>query len=214
MPTLDKGTLKVLREDIDAALAPIIKKHGLTSLRAANATFDPAGGSFKFNLEGIVGGGRTPDASRYENSRMPWWPELGAELMGNPGSEITGMTRGGKVTFRKSDGKEYTMRDRAALDRLYPPKGPEADAKFANAKVDPPPPSTGATLIKAVKAVRPTVERLAARWQDEHEYESWDEYISVARKACTENGAEFVKLTKSPFALTLKVGTTEWRITA
>lgn len=41
------------------------------------------------------------------------------------------------------------------------------------------------------------------RWQDEHEYEDFQDYINRAKKALPED-FEFVKMTKRPFAITFK----------
>jgi len=67
MTTIDKPLLKTLREEINAALAEVAKKHGLT-IAAGNASYDPSGtATFKLNIAAIADNGKaiTPEAVRF-----------------------------------------------------------------------------------------------------------------------------------------------------
>ena len=64
--------------------------------------------------------------------------------------------------------------------------------------------------------VEPTFRSLYERWQDEKEYEDFAEYREVMKKLITEHGAEFLDMTKRPFAFkyTLNGEKFELRMTA
>lgn len=57
-----------------------------------------------------------------------------------------------------------------------------------------------------------TLDILAVRWADEQEYEDFDEYIKKMDATLTRYGVKFVKLTKRPFAVTMVVGKTTFRV--
>ena len=113
--TIDKTFVKSIRTDIDAALASVEKKFGVT-LRCGNATFDPTG-SFKFNLEGTAASGKTKEHARFDRS---------AQLLGVPKKwKVGDMFEHGRRAFKLVglnstgtkllidgcfDGKSYQMR--------------------------------------------------------------------------------------------------------
>lgn len=43
------------------------------------------------------------------------------------------------------------------------------------------------------------------RWEDEKQYEDFADYITVVKKMCEDNGAEFLKMSKRPFQVTFKL---------
>lgn len=61
--TITKELLKTLRVDMDAALAAVAEKHGV-SLKVGNCTF--SADTFTFKVEGIAEGGVTKEAAYYE----------------------------------------------------------------------------------------------------------------------------------------------------
>lgn len=104
---MDKNLLQQIRVDMNAALTAVAKKHGLKQLTAGNCSFDPAG-CFTFKVDGVTGSGLSKTGALYENMRSTYGlPPLGTiwnDLNGS--NEITGMTTGGKVIFRRGI-KEY-----------------------------------------------------------------------------------------------------------
>lgn len=134
---LDRDFLQVIRKDVTIALGEIAQRHGLKQLELGNITFDPAAGTFRGKLEGMVRGGVSEDAQRYE-ARRRWthckhYPPLGTMMPGDKSMAITGMTRGGKIVLTDPAGKEYTLR-LAAFDRAFPMPRESADKLFANGK--------------------------------------------------------------------------------
>jgi hypothetical protein len=55
----------------------------------------------------------------------------------------------------------------------------------------------------AFRAAIPTLEMLASRWRDEHEYEDINEYQKVLQKALP--ALTIVKMTKRPFGCIIEV---------
>lgn len=111
---LTKDKLREMRQAIDAALEPIAKANGLERLITGNCSYDGRGGSFTFKLEGLIGGGKSKEAQRYEYMVIPGvsnpLPPLGWEFE-NSGQRyrITGAnSTGSKVTVERiSDGKGF-----------------------------------------------------------------------------------------------------------
>ena len=103
---ITKDLLRSFRADLDAALAPLTKKYGLSSLKAGSATYS-AGGTFTMKVEGLADGGIDKDAERY-NANRSWLelPPLGTKFLVR-GSEdtIIGLTKGTKVITKRGEKK-------------------------------------------------------------------------------------------------------------
>ena len=104
-----KDAIAQLRIDINAALADVAKKHGLSKLQATNAKY--TADSCTFTLEAIKEGGKSKEAARYEaNAAMLGLPPLGTEVFTGADTFIpTGLnTTGSKViVIKKSNNKSY-----------------------------------------------------------------------------------------------------------
>lgn len=106
-----KNAIPQLRIDINAALAEVAKKHGLSKLQATNAKY--TSDSCTFTVEAIMEGGLSKEAARYDANRgILGLPPLGTEI--NAGRDIwipTGInTTGSKVIATKKDnGKSYLV---------------------------------------------------------------------------------------------------------
>lgn len=108
--------LRALRSDINAALAPLATKYGLTKLAAGNASY--SAGAFTMKLEGLATGGLTKEEQRYDKHRatgwqMQWLPARGAAVLyGGDQFTATGInSTGTKVigTFAKRPGKSFIV---------------------------------------------------------------------------------------------------------
>jgi hypothetical protein len=119
MTTLDRDLLKAVRASMDAALLEVARKHGLTSLKAGNASFDPSAGSFHFKVEGVVEGAKGKDASRYEMAARfdKALPPLGVAFKsGSRVYTLTGMnSTGSKFTVLRDDDKPFLFKRDQAL---------------------------------------------------------------------------------------------------
>lgn len=62
------------------------------------------------------------------------------------------------------------------------------------------------------KTMAQAVDYLCGRWDDEHEFEDFKEYIAHAKKVCEDCGAEFVKLIEDPFTCTFKFEGAEYTV--
>jgi len=70
-------------------------------------------------------------------------------------------------------------------------------------------PTTPADLLRINQMfdkVAPTLDSLAARWQDESEYEDINEYGEAIQKLLPE-GLTFIKMSKRPFGFLFSLGT-------
>lgn len=137
---LNPALLDAIRKDLAPALAEVAKRNGLAELKLGKITYDPAAGTFGGKLSGIIDGGMTEDAARYERTRKGWgckhYPELGTAMPGGRPMKITGMTRGGKITLVDPAGKAWTI-GHAAFERAFPMPKADADKLFGNARVTP-----------------------------------------------------------------------------
>ena len=110
---LNNEVLKAMRKDIDLALKPVADKYGLASLFAGNVTYSSEGGNFTFKLAGMVGGGKSPEAERYETlARFDQsLPSLGTTFkIGKYSYTITGANTGSKAICTRTDnGKNYLV---------------------------------------------------------------------------------------------------------
>lgn len=110
--------LKTLRPEIDAALAAIAKKHGLGSLTAGKATYDPTAGHFAITINGVAKDGVDKDAARYQSAiAMLGLPPLGSTFKAGTNTyTITGInTTGSKVHVTRQDGQKYLYGTDAAI---------------------------------------------------------------------------------------------------
>lgn len=104
-----KDAIAQLRIDINAALAEVAKKHGLSKLQAGNAKY--TADSCTFALEAIKEGGHSKEASRYEaNAGILGLPPLGTEV--NTGKDTfipTGLNSTGSkvIVTKKANNKSY-----------------------------------------------------------------------------------------------------------
>lgn len=104
-----QADLKKIRNDIDVALEAVAKANGLHVLKTGGATFNANG--FVIKVEGIVEGGLSRDAQRYNHLRVfhPGLPVLGTVFKAGRNQEftITGAnTKGTKIlaTQAKDEG--------------------------------------------------------------------------------------------------------------
>ena len=108
---VNKDLLKSLRPAIDAALAAVAAAHGLESLKAGNASFDPVAGTFTFKLEGVAAGAMGKDASRYvSHIGILGLPPHGAVFQSGPDQFKTdGLNSTGSkiIAVRPRDGKRF-----------------------------------------------------------------------------------------------------------
>ena len=99
--------LKTLRVEIDAALAEVAKRHGLT-LHAGSASYTE--NRFSFKLEGVTEGAPTQAAERYaEVAVMLGLPTFGSEFRsGTRKYKTCGVnSTGSKVHCERDDGKVF-----------------------------------------------------------------------------------------------------------
>ena len=119
-----KQLLVSLRPQIDAALAEVASRNGLTSLRAGNGTFNPDAGEFTFKLEGKIEGAKGAEAVRYEqNARWLNLPPLGSKFQaGGHEYETAGLnSTGSKVLCKRTeDGKAYLFPAEGVAQRFKP----------------------------------------------------------------------------------------------
>ena len=109
---IDKSLLRSLRSEIDAALAPLAGRHGLASLRAGNASFDPVAGTFTFKLEGAAEGAIGKEAALYQSpdARFLNLPPLGTTFTsGGKTYRTAGLKANGRrvVCQHTADGKPF-----------------------------------------------------------------------------------------------------------
>jgi len=71
---------------------------------------------------------------------------------------------------------------------------------------------TKKAAVKVYKGLVQGLYNLRDRWSDEGGYEDWSEYEAVAKKWTEGKGAEFMYLTKRPFALYFKVLNEEFKV--
>lgn len=104
-----KNEISQLRADINAALAEVAKKHGLSKLQAGNAKY--TADSCTFALEAIKEGGHSKEAARYEaNKGLLGLPPLGTEVHTGADAYIpTGLNSTGSkvIVTKKSNNKSY-----------------------------------------------------------------------------------------------------------
>lgn len=104
---ISKDKLKLIRSDLDAALAVITRKHKLAELVTGKITFD-RGGAFTVKIEGVEEGGLTKEAQLYQQLRNIYGnlPEFGATIaIGKRLFKITGSnTTGSKIIAERLDG--------------------------------------------------------------------------------------------------------------
>lgn len=100
---ITRAVLRAINADIDSALQAVAKKHGLQSLKTSGASF--ADGYFITKVKGVVEGGKTAEAERYELKRQRLdLPPLGTVFIAK-GTQyiITGLsTTGAKILFTKA----------------------------------------------------------------------------------------------------------------
>jgi hypothetical protein len=98
-----------IRGDIDAALVAVAAKHGLASLKCGGGTIGSS--NFMLKVEGVMGGGKTPEAERYEiNAKMLRLKPIGSVFVsGNRTYQITGLNKTGSkiLADRAPDGKTF-----------------------------------------------------------------------------------------------------------
>lgn len=106
---ITREMLNALRGDLEAALAPIAQKYGLT-LETGHATY--SANRFSMKIEGVLQGSKSEEAERYEASAK-WMrlPPLGSEVTVSGEKFVTkGLKSRGKNTViieRVRDGKEF-----------------------------------------------------------------------------------------------------------
>ncbi|OQA45812.1 MAG: hypothetical protein BWY47_01922 [Bacteroidetes bacterium ADurb.Bin302] len=53
MSKITPSILRAMRDDITKALEPVVKKYGLSSLTAGNASYSPDGSTFTYKINGV-----------------------------------------------------------------------------------------------------------------------------------------------------------------
>jgi hypothetical protein len=107
---MERDQLKQIRIDINASLAAVAAKHGLSSLQATNATF--GGDAFTFKLEGLKAGGVSKEADLFNrcakqiNISVPLGTTFKA---GGREYAISGLTTGGTI-IADHGGKRYKFK--------------------------------------------------------------------------------------------------------
>jgi hypothetical protein len=124
--SFDKTNLNSLRSDIDAALAEVAQKYGI-SIKAGNATYTGETATFKLNLGVIDGDGVAADPmiAAFKNNAKYCGLEasdLGRSFVLNGRSyTIHGLNlkaRNRPIIARGSDGKLYSFEDTAVVRLL------------------------------------------------------------------------------------------------
>lgn len=113
--SISKEEVGALRSAIDAALAPVIAKHGLASIKCGNATYDESAGRVTFKVEAIKSGGLSQHEAHYDMMRK--WdkslPGRGSQFIyGGEIYSVEGAKGRGRLNFlvrRASNGKVYKM---------------------------------------------------------------------------------------------------------
>lgn len=153
MPSIKKdhsairAQLTQLRSEIDASLALIAAKHGLSGLALQRATFDPDAGNFTFQLAGQFAGGLDKDQSRYDAHvglfELPARDTLFVDGAGIQ-HRVHGLSKTGSKLLcqRLVDSKMYQfdrLRLVAQLRRQHPEAFKDSPGRdFANAEVPAP----------------------------------------------------------------------------
>ncbi len=112
MSTITPKQLEQIRVAITEALQQVKSHYGLESLRAGNCTYTP-GGAFTFKVEGQIEGGKSKEASMYEqwmriNADLP---PLGTQLTNSNGTyTIEGMNTTGSKVYARRAGVVYLLR--------------------------------------------------------------------------------------------------------
>lgn len=107
---MDKDSLKVLRNDINAALAAVAKKHNLSTLKATSCKYMES--SCEFKLEAVQAGGLTKEAARYVANQVVFGlPPLHTKVtMNHKVYRTVGLnTTGTKVITEDEQGKQWLV---------------------------------------------------------------------------------------------------------
>lgn len=106
---MDKQIFSTMRDDINAALAAVAKKHGLKALRATGCTYGAAG-FFTYKLEGTLPGGssKAEDSYKFLLSISEGLPPLGSTFTnGARLHKIIGANTTASKVITSADGKEF-----------------------------------------------------------------------------------------------------------
>lgn len=103
--------LKQVREKLEKVLPELSKEFGVT-LKTGKGTYDPVNGSFTIKVEGIVDGGLSQEASRYNSLKliMPELPDLESTFSykGDSYKIVGANSRGSKIlATNTTNGKTY-----------------------------------------------------------------------------------------------------------
>jgi hypothetical protein len=115
MSKITEADLQALREQMQAALDPLIREKEIT-LKLGRCKFDPANGNFSFALEGSVKGGLTKEEAAYERLRSlrPKLPPLHSKVViRNMNFEIVGANSTLSKVIATSNGKRYDVQTSA-----------------------------------------------------------------------------------------------------
>lgn len=112
MTTISKQFFPAFRADLQKHLDLVAAAHGLESLKAGNATFDPDAGSFTIKVNGIAIGGLTKEQRLYDleyaiDKTLP--PRESEMVFKGQTYTIWGMQRSGKAIIRDDAGKKYAI---------------------------------------------------------------------------------------------------------
>lgn len=122
--SVTKAQLAAIREQMNKALAIIAAANGLEELVCGKCTY--SSDTFTMKVEARIKGGLTPEQQRYVNERQlghHWWPERGSEIViNNQTHTIDGLTSGGCLLVKGSDGIIYRMKSDFIYKRFPTPK--------------------------------------------------------------------------------------------
>lgn len=136
MATITKQLLVAIRPDLDRALAEVASKHGLSSLKSGQCSFDHRSGNFTMKIEGIGEGGVDKDGARYNlalrDRLIDDLPPLGTEFEnGGVTYKIVGINSTlSKILVTKGEGERYLfptemlcsmLKRRAELKKMVAP---------------------------------------------------------------------------------------------
>lgn len=110
------ATMATLRQEINAALAPIAAKHGFPLLRAGNITY--GNGTFTIKVDGQMKGALSREAQKYERWRKinPQLPPLKTSFshLGRTYT-IEGAQGRKQITLTRDDGVSGLMNEEAVV---------------------------------------------------------------------------------------------------
>lgn len=119
----DKEALKLLRIDIEAALAPIRDKYGLTDLHLGNISYNEY--SFRGKIEGAVKSQKSEEENNIHNLHLSQLLGFNKNIVGEKFSNMGRTFTVTRIDLKKrkfpiialgDDGRSYKFQDRVKFD--------------------------------------------------------------------------------------------------